>query len=53
MPMVDVSFIVYEIYVLFDYYDEERDTVNVWFQGKVVSIDKKNANVVEIKWREE
>ena len=49
MPMVDVSFIVYEIYVLFDYDDEERDTVNVWCQGKVVSIDNKNENVVEIK----
>ena len=36
--MVDASFIGYEIDMLFECGDEEGDTVNVWFQGKLVSI---------------
>ena len=34
--MVDESFIGYEIYVSFDYDYGDRDTVNVWCQGKVL-----------------
>ena len=53
MPMVDESLIGYEIDMLFEYYGGEGDTVNVWCQGKVVSIANKNKNMVDIKWREE
>ena len=39
--------------MLFEYDDGEEATVNVWCQGKVVSIVNRNKNVVEIKWKEE
>ena len=51
--MIDASFIGYDFDILLEYDDGERDTVNFWFQGKVVSILNKNASVVDIKWREE
>ena len=53
MPMVDESLIGYEIDMLFEDDDEEGSTVNVWCQGKVVSIVKENTNVVGIKQKEE
>ena len=39
--------------MLFEYDDVEGATVNVWCQGKVVSISNKNKLVMEIKWKEE
>ena len=53
MPMVNTSFIGYDIDLLFEYYDRDGDIVNVWFQEKVVSIANKNKNLVDIKWKEE
>ena len=51
IPMVDASFIRYEIDMLFGYDDEEGDTVNEWCKGKVVYIVNGNTNVVGIKWK--
>ena len=41
IPMVNASFIGYKIDMLFEYNGGEGDTVNVWCQGKVVSIVNK------------
>ena len=49
IPMVNASFIGYEIDMLFEYNDGEGAASNVWCQGKVVSIVKENTNVVGIK----
>ena len=49
ITMVDASLIGYEIDMLFEDDDEEGSTVNVWCQGKVVSIANENKNAMEIK----
>ena len=53
ISMVDASFIGYEIDMLFEYNDGEGATVNVCFQGKLVSIVNENTNLVDIKRKEE
>ena len=50
MPMANVSFIRYEIYMLFEYNDVEGAKVNVWFQGKVVSIVNENIDLAYWQW---
>ena len=51
--MVNVSFIGYDIDMLFEYNDREGATENVWCQGKLISIVNENTNAVDIKWKEE
>ena len=44
--MVDASFVGYTIDLLFEYDDGDGATVNVWCQGKVVSIVIESTNKV-------